>query len=121
MLFRRREPPIRSYSKGPGRLMAEVRQWGRQLTRPVCYLLLPSMLICVSLVLVHSHSLGHSVGEPKLEKLPIWTRCCQERDCVPQQMKIIGKEKSKKVWVAIEGVQTSVDKEKFSPVPSDRT
>jgi len=36
-------------------------------------------------------------------------------------MKIIGKEKPKKVWVAIEGVQTSVDKEKFSPVPSDRT
>lgn len=101
--------------------MAAVRQWRQQFTRPVCYLLLLSILVSLSLVLVYSHSWGHPVGEPKLEELPIWKRCCQERDCVPQQVKIIGKAKPKKVWVDIEGVQTSVDKEKFSPVPSDRT
>jgi hypothetical protein len=67
------------------------------------------------------HSWGHDVGEPELEKLPVWKQCCGDGDCIPQHLRIIGRDPSKKLSVEIEGVQTSVDKEKFSPVPSDRT
>jgi hypothetical protein len=66
------------------------------------------------------HSWGHDVGEPALEKLPVWKQCCGDGDCIPQHLQVIGK-KPGKISVEIEGVQTSVDKEKFSPVPSDRT
>jgi len=64
---------------------------------------------------------GHDVGEPDLEKLPIWSKCCGEGDCVSQRLRILGKEPAKKIIVEIEGIQTSVDKEKFSPVPTIRT
>ena len=67
------------------------------------------------------HSWGHDVGEPKLEKLPIWKQCCGNGDCLPQHLRVIGRGPDKKVSVEIEGVQTSVDKSKFSPVPSDHT
>jgi hypothetical protein len=40
---------------------------------------------------------------------------------LPQRLQIIGNEAGKKLSVQIEGVETSVDKDKFSPVPSDRT
>jgi hypothetical protein len=68
-----------------------------------------------------SQSLGHDVGEPELQKLPVWNQCCGDGDCVPQRVQITGREAGKKVGVEIEGVPTSVDKEKFSPVPSNRT
>jgi hypothetical protein len=68
------------------------------------------------------YSWGHDVGESELEKLPIWSKCCGGGDCVFQLVQIrAGKESNKKIAVEIEGVQTAVDKEKFSPVPSDRT
>jgi hypothetical protein len=67
------------------------------------------------------HSWGHDVGEPELEKLPIWKQCCGNGDCIPQHLRMIGRLPGKKLSVEIEGAQTSVDKEKFSPVPSDRT
>jgi hypothetical protein len=60
------------------------------------------------------------VGEPALQKLPIWSQCCGEGDCFSQRLQIVGKE-AKNIGVVIEGVQTSVNKEKFSPVPTDRT
>jgi hypothetical protein len=64
---------------------------------------------------------GHVVGEPELEKLPIWQKCCAKQDCVSEQVKIMGKDSNGMVSVAIEGVQTSVAKQKFSPVPSPPT
>jgi hypothetical protein len=61
---------------------------------------------------------NHVVGEAALEKLPIWQKCCEEHDCVPEQIKIINKESNGMIPVEIEGVRTSVAKQKFSPVPS---
>ncbi len=63
----------------------------------------------------------HTVGEPKLEETPVWNSCCRERDCVPQRVKIKGKQGDGMVLVEIEGVRTSVAKEKLSPVPSAHT
>jgi hypothetical protein len=64
---------------------------------------------------------AHSVGEPALEKLPIWRQCCEEQDCVPEQVKIMGKDNNGMIPVDIEGVKTTVAKEKFSAVPSPHT
>ena len=98
-----------------------VRATGSRLSRLACYAVLVSVTVWGSIVLVRSHSWGHDVGEPELEKLPLWKQCCAEGDCVSQRLRIIEKEPDKKVAVEIEGVQTSVDKEKFSPVPTNRT
>ena len=65
---------------------------------------------------------GHDVGEPELEKLPIWKECCREGDCFPQAVNVLKKtENEKTISVDIEGVGIAVEKEKFSPVPSSRT
>lgn len=63
----------------------------------------------------------HAVGEHKLEEAPVWNTCCRERDCVPQRVKVKGKEGGGMILVEIEGLRTSVAKEKFSPVPSAHT
>ena|SRR5512138_2538587 len=69
-----------------------------------------------------SQSFGHDVGEPALQNLPVWSQCCGDGDCVPQHVQITGSETGKKkIGVEIEGVTTSVDKEKFSPVPSNHS
>jgi hypothetical protein len=83
-----------------------------------CLLLTITVWAAVDLL---PHSWGHDVGEPGLEEMPIWKQCCGGGDCVFQQLQVRGKESNKKIIVEIEGVQTSVDKEKFSPVPSDRS
>ena len=70
---------------------------------------------------IPSQSFGHDVGEPALQNLPVWNQCCGDGDCVPQRVQITGSEAGKKIEVEIEGIPTSVDKEKFSPVPSNRT
>jgi hypothetical protein len=64
---------------------------------------------------------AHVVGEPALEKLPIWRKCCEEQDCVPEQVKIMGNDNNGMILVDIEGVKTTVAKEKFSAVPSPHT
>jgi|GEM_PF-1955998 hypothetical protein len=89
--------------------------------KAIVVLLVGLMLASVCIALIGSHSWGHNVGEPELEKLPIWKQCCGEGDCVSQRLRIVGKEPGKKIIVEIEGIQTSVDKEKFSPVPTNRT
>src|SRR5215472_4839510 len=61
---------------------------------------------------------GHDVGEPALQNLPIWNQCCGNGDCVPQDVHILGKESDQKLDIEIQGVETYVDKDKFSPVPS---
>jgi hypothetical protein len=73
------------------------------------------------IVLVSVSWSNHLVGEPALEKLPIWQKCCEEQDCVPEQVKIINEESNGMIAVEIEGVRTSVAKQKFSPVPSPHT
>lgn len=72
------------------------------------------------LLSVSSSSPAHDVGEPALEQLPIWKRCCSDHDCVAQRVRIIGNQGDEKVSVEIEGTQTKVDKEKLSSVPSPR-
>jgi len=84
------------------------------------YLVWTTFLSLVSLVASPAASLAHEVGEPLLERLPIWKACCSDHDCVPQRMKIIGKG-SNKVSVEIEGIETKVEAGKFSPVPSPRS
>ena len=64
---------------------------------------------------------AHVVGEPELEKLPIWQKCCEEQDCVPEGVKIMGKDNNGMIPVDIEGVKTTVAMEKFSAVPSPHT
>lgn len=86
--------------------------------RLVHFSLLSLLLLLLS---VSSTWPSHDVGEPKLEQLPIWKHCCDDRDCVSQNVKIIGKQMKEKVSVEIEGIKAKVDKGKFSPVPSSRT
>lgn len=62
---------------------------------------------------------NHKVGDPTLEQLPIWNQCCHDRDCVPQKVKIIGKQGGEKISVEIEGTPVSVSKKKFHPVPTN--
>jgi hypothetical protein len=62
---------------------------------------------------------NHKVGDPALEQLPIWNQCCHDHDCVPQKVKIIGKQGREKISVEIEGTPVSVSKEKFHPVPTN--
>ena len=81
-----------------------------------------SFLFFVALLLIMSStSSAHDVGEPLLERLPIWSRCCGGQDCIAQKVKIVGQEGREKVSVEIEGMQTKVDKAKLSPVPSSHT
>ncbi len=80
-----------------------------------------SIILLSPLTLVSSSRADHKVGEPKLENLSIWKQCCSEHDCVPQNVQTIRKEKDGNITVRIEGVQIEVSKEKFSPVPSQRT
>ena len=80
------------------------------------------LFILLMTVLLASSSWSlHTVGEPELERHPTWTKCCGDHDCVPQKVRIIGNEGKEKASVEIEGIQTKVDKEKFSPVPSPHT
>jgi hypothetical protein len=101
--------------------MISAWEWSRRLTHSVHFISF-SIAISAALVLLISRSWGHDVGEPELEKLPIWQNCCRGRDCTPQQVTIVNKNHNrKKILVNIEGVQTAVDKEVFKPVPSNRT
>jgi hypothetical protein len=77
-------------------------------------------IVTVALV-VSSSRADHKVGEPKLESLRIWKQCCSEHDCIPQDVQTIRKQKDGNITVRIEGIQTDVSKEKFSPVPSQHT
>jgi hypothetical protein len=79
------------------------------------------VILSCSLLWISSLWADHKVGEPKLESLSIWKQCCSEHDCVPQDVQTIRKEKDGNINVRIEGIQTEVSKEKFSPVPSQRT
>jgi hypothetical protein len=78
----------------------------------------PVILLCI---LISSSWADHKVGEPKLENLSIWKECCSDHDCVPQDVQTIRKKRDGNIAVKIEGIQTDVSKEKFSPVPSQRT
>ncbi len=85
-----------------------------------------SVLITASVLIfgfwVMSHSWGHEVGEPELEQTRIWQKCCGNGDCVPKPVKIVNKGgQGSKLVVKIDGVEAAVEKEKFSPVPSNRT
>ena len=75
----------------------------------------------LTILLASSSWSSHTVGEPELEAHPSWKRCCAEQDCVPQQVKILGGEKSGKILVKVEGTQAKVNKWKLHPVPSGRT
>ncbi len=68
------------------------------------------------LSLVPSAWPDHKVGEPQLEELPIWSVCCKDHDCVAEEVKMIGQPSDEMILVDIEGVQTAVNKQKFSPV-----
>jgi hypothetical protein len=78
-----------------------------------------SIAIWLIIALVDS-GWGHPVGEPELEKLAIWKRCCNEHDCLPQAVNILRQEENS-LLVDIDGVQASVEQYKFAPVPSTRT
>jgi hypothetical protein len=73
------------------------------------------------ILLVPSSWPSHNVGEPKLEALPIWKNCCAKQDCVPQEVRIVGKEGKERVLIEIEGIRTKVVKGKLFPVPSPHT
>ena len=84
-------------------------------------LLYSSSLLSCFLVVCSSSRADHKVGEPKLENLSIWKQCCSDHDCVPQNVQTIRKQADGNITIRIEGIQTDVSKEKFSPVPSQRT
>ena len=67
----------------------------------------------------------HPVGEPMLEKLPIWETCCKEYDCIVQRVTILGGHMASEGVVMaltdIDGMQTLVNQEKFHPVPSEHS
>ncbi len=62
-----------------------------------------------------------NVGEPALEEHPIWRQCCDDHDCVPQQVKVTTRQENGNFSIKIEGVETEVNREKFHLVPSPRT
>lgn len=78
-------------------------------------------VVLLTMVLGSPASPSHSVGEPDLEKHRLWKQCCADRDCIPQKVKIFGREQAEKISVKIEGVYVIVDKDKLHPVPSRRT
>lgn len=84
-------------------------------------LIYSSSLLSCFLIVCPSSWADHKVGEPKLENLSIWKQCCSEHDCVPQDVQTIRKQPDGNITIRIEGIQTDVSKEKFSPVPSQRT
>jgi len=86
------------------------------------FLLHFSLLISLLMVLSVSFSWpAHNVGEPALEEHPIWRQCCDDHDCVPQQVKVTTRQENGNFSIKIEGVETAVNKEKFHLVPSPRT
>ena len=117
---RREEKNIQRNCRAVHRRFAATVQWRRSLSRTRFCFLLFGMAALTALAVAYSRSWGHSVGEPLLEQLPIWRQCCNEHDCIPQQVSILRREE-KTMLVDIAGFQTSVDKDKFSPVPSTRT
>ncbi len=78
-------------------------------------------VLLLVMISVSSSWPSHSVGEPDLEKDPSWGNCCADQDCVPQQVKIIGKDAAGKISVQVEGVQIKVNGDKLHGVPSQRT
>lgn len=80
-----------------------------------------SLLIWLVLFSPAPRTFAHDVGEPLLEKDPVWKRCCSGRDCTPQNVKIMGQEQREKISIEIDGTKTKVDKGKLWPVPSSRT
>jgi hypothetical protein len=89
---------------------------------PRCVSITISVLLPIFGFWFLSHSWGHEVGEPELEKTPIWQKCCGNGDCVPKPVKVVNKaEQGNRLVVRIDGVEAAVGKEKFSPVPSNRT
>jgi hypothetical protein len=86
------------------------------------FLLHFSFLIFLLVIVSASFSWSaHNVGEPALEEHPIWRQCCDDHDCVPQQVKVTNNKENGNVSVKIEGVEAAVNKEKFHRVPSART
>ncbi len=51
-----------------------------------------AVFFLLTLLLVQFSWSAHTVGEPELEKLPIWQQCCEEQDCVPEAVKTTGRE-----------------------------
>jgi hypothetical protein len=81
-----------------------------------------TLLIGVGILSSVPSSWSHKVGEPELERQPIWKHCCGDGDCVPQSVRLITKsDTGQHIVVNIEGIDATIDKEKFSPVPSNRT
>ena len=91
----------------------------RSMATPACFLT-SAVTFRSTIAVVVSLAWGHPVGEPELEKLAIWKRCCNEHDCFPQAVGILRKEENS-ILVDINGAQASVEQYKFSDVPSTRT
>jgi hypothetical protein len=80
------------------------------------------IILCSAGLLLSSRSWSHVVGEPTLESTPVWRKCCGEGDCFPQPVNVIkNAADDANVLVTIEGIDAVVEKNKFSPVPSNRT
>jgi hypothetical protein len=92
----------------------------RRLSKPKFNRMLMSSVVIWMIIALVDSSWGHPVGEPELEKLAIWKRCCNEHDCFPQAVSILRKEENS-LLVDIDGAQASVEQYKFAPVPSSRT
>ena len=86
-----------------------------------CFIFYLLLMVAIPGATTRSRSFGHDVGEPALQNLPIWNRCCGDGDCMPEDVQVLGKGPDKQLDVQIRGVETYVDNNKFSPVPSNRT
>ncbi len=79
-------------------------------------LLLASFLI----ILIVPVSPYHWVGEFELEQSKIWKVCCEENDCIKQDVQILDT-MFDEVWTGIDGETVMLESKRFHPAPTLHT
>jgi len=62
----------------------------------------------------------HWVGEFELEQSQIWKVCCEEDDCIKQDVQILDT-MFDEVWTSIDGEITILESDRFHPAPTAHT
>jgi len=83
----------------------------------VIFFLLLAFLLIISI----SPTLpSHWVGEFELEQSQIWKTCCEEDDCIRQDVQILDT-MFDEVWTSIDGEVVILKSDKFHPAPTSHT
>ena len=63
---------------------------------------------------------NHWVGEFELEQSSIWKTCCEEDDCIKQDVQILNS-MFDEIWTGIDGEVVILKADKFHPAPTSNT